>query len=97
MILRLTAYFSAMVFVASFQKINLKPIQSKLEYGISFYPNGFARIFKSFSEQELDKQMDVEVEGIDFPQLVKHIWIDVIWGTIFWFGIIPPTISLIFA
>ena len=97
MILRLTAYFSAMVFVASFQNVNLKPIQSKLEYGISFYPNGFARIFKSFSEQELDKHKDVEEEGIDFPKLVGHIRIDIVWGTVFWLGIIPPTLSLIFS
>lgn len=95
MILRLTAYFSAMVFAASFQKVNLNPIQSKLEYGISFYPNGFARIIKSFSNHQLDNHKDIEEERIDFPKLVSRIWIDVVWGTVFWLGIIPPALSLI--
>ena len=87
MLFRLTAYFSGMILVASFQKVDLTLAQKRLEYGVRFYPNGFAMILKAFKKIEEDND-NLDGPPVNFVKFLDRIWLDLVWGLIFWGSIL---------
>ncbi len=88
LMIRMVAYFCGMITISTFQNVDIKYAQDRLNFSIEFYVMGFIKILdilkrKKFGEIKLETN-----QPINFKRLLFSIIWDIIWTISFWGGII---------
>jgi len=88
LLLRVMAYFTAMVAVSSFTRnVSIKEVQNRLNFAIEFYVYGYRRIWEVAKQHGAAQGELHDTPPLDILDLLKDIALDMVWTFVFWISI----------
>jgi len=86
LLMRMVAYFVGIVGLSTYQRVDVRQAQRKLDFATSFYARGFKQVQDSV--QSLNSEDHYELvahsEPIDFAHFLKTTVVDFVWAMAFW-------------
>ena len=84
LLIRMIAYFSSMITISTFRRIEIRHAQDRLNFAIEFYINGFVKILDILNRKKLEDLKLEDIKPIDIWDLFVSIIWDIFWSLIFW-------------
>ncbi len=86
LLMRMVAYFVGIVGLSTYQRVDVRQAQRRLDFATSFYARGFRQVQESVQSLDSEEHYDLipHSEPIDLAHFFKTTVVDFVWAIAFW-------------